>query len=86
LFYKVTFTPGLDQKQACATTLGQYAPLARQLKDHTDAKPRRLGGNGTFTFYGLRTGGRYRTVVVLKTAPSEAQPYLVMRAFSGPSS
>jgi hypothetical protein len=84
LFYRVTFTPGLDQSEACATTLGDYASLAKQLKDG-DSRVLPLGGNGTFTFYGLRTEGDYRTVVVLKTAGGEAQPYLVMRAFRGPS-
>jgi hypothetical protein len=85
LFYRVTFTPGLGRQQACATILGDYAPLAKQLKDGPDPRVLRLGGTGTFTFFGLRTGDEYRTVVVLKTAPSEAQPYLVMRAFRGPS-
>jgi hypothetical protein len=86
LFYKVTFTPGLEQQEACATTLGGYAPLAKQLKDGPEPRVRPLGGNGTFTFLGLRTGDQYRTLVVLRTTPGERQPYLVMGALKGPSS
>ncbi|MFL5781889.1 MAG: hypothetical protein ACJ760_11295 [Thermoleophilaceae bacterium] len=82
-FYKVTFTPGLDQQQACATTLGQYAPLAKQLKDGPEPRILPLGGNATFTFFGLRTGEQYRTLALIKTP---GQPYLVMAAFPGPSS
>jgi hypothetical protein len=86
LFYKVTLTPGLDQQKACGTILGDYAPLAKELKEQDDdAKPRALGGNATFTFFALRTGQQYRTLVVFKNAPGEEQPYLVMGAFKGPS-
>jgi hypothetical protein len=83
LFYKVTFTPGLDQQQACATVLGDYAPLAKQLKEGPDPRILPLGGNATFAFFGLRTGEQYRTLVLIKTA---GQPHLVMAAFPGPSS
>jgi hypothetical protein len=85
-FYRVTFTPGLDQQRACATVLGDYAPLAKQLEDGPDPRVLTLGGNGTFTFFGLRTGDRYRTLVVLRTAAAGVQPYLVMAAFRGPES
>jgi hypothetical protein len=83
LFYRVTFTPGQERQQACAIGLGEYAPLAQQLRDHSDASPRPLGGNAVFAFFGLWTGDQYRTVVVFRSAPSE--PYLVMGALKGPS-
>ena len=83
LFYRVTFTPGQEREQACAIGLGEYAPLAQQLRDHSDASPRPLGGNAVFSFFGLRTGDQYRTIVVFRSAPSE--PYLVMGALRGPS-
>ena len=87
LFYRVTLTPGLGRSAACARGLGhQYAPLAKQLKDDAGAKPVRFGGTRDLTFYGLRTGGQYRTLIVLKNLPGQAQPYLVMGAFRGPSS
>jgi hypothetical protein len=84
-FYGVTFTPGLDQQRACATVLGRYAALSKELRDGPRPRILPLGGNGTFTFFGLRTGDRYRTVVVLRAGTPGQQPYLVMAAFRGPS-
>jgi hypothetical protein len=86
-FYRVTLTPDLEPAAACSTTLARdYAPLTKQLKEHEDAKPVRAGGTHDLTFYGLRTGAEYRTLVVLTNAPGERQPYLVMGTFKGPSS
>ncbi|HKP88448.1 MAG TPA: hypothetical protein VJT75_00590 [Thermoleophilaceae bacterium] len=85
-FYAVTFTPGLEREEACASKLGAYAPLAEQLEEgDVEPKLERLGGTADFTFFGLRTGDGYRTVVVLRTAPGEPQPYLVMGTLKGPS-
>ena len=86
-FYRVTLTPGLEQEAACSRTLGgDYAPLTKQLRKHEKATVVRSGGTAHVAFYGLRTGDEYRTLVVLRNAPGEEQPYLVMGAFRGPSS
>jgi hypothetical protein len=85
-FFKYALTPGVKTAQeACTKILDKaYSQLATQLKAQKDAKPVRQGGNGRFTFYGLRTGKQYRTLTVLKGLPNDPEPYLVMGTFKGP--
>jgi hypothetical protein len=87
LFYRVALTPGKLQAAACAGTLRRdYAAVTGALKKHPEARAVRQGGTADLTFYGLRTGGDYRTLVILKNAPGERQPYLAMGTLKGPSS
>ncbi|MEA2441649.1 MAG: hypothetical protein QOH76_3073 [Thermoleophilaceae bacterium] len=86
-FFKYAVTPGVrNAKEACAKILDkQYALLAKALKLHADARPVYEGGNDRVTVYGLRTGKDYRTLTVVKGAPGDPEPYLVMGTTRGPA-
>ena len=86
-FFKYALTPGVkNAKEACTKILDkQYSLLAKALKANPDSKPFYLGGNDRVTVYGLRTGKEYRTLTVLKGAPSDQEPYLVMGTTRGPA-
>jgi hypothetical protein len=43
-------------------------------------------GNERVTVYGVRTGKEYRTLTVVKGAPRDPEPYLVMGTTRGPKS
>jgi hypothetical protein len=86
-FFKYAVTPGVrNAKEACAKILDkQYSLLAKALKANPDTKPVYEGGNDRATVYGLRTGKEYRTLTVVKGAPGDAEPYLVMGTTRGPT-
>jgi len=86
-FFKYAVTPGVrNAQEACTKILDkQYALLAKSLKANPDAKPVYEGGNDRVTVYGLRTGKEYRTLTVVKGAPGDAEPYLVMGTTRGPA-
>jgi hypothetical protein len=85
-FFRYSLTPGVKSAQdACKNILDKYySRVATQLKSQKDAKPVFLGGNGAVTFYGVRTGKQYRTLSVLKGAPRDPEPYLVLGTSRGP--
>ena len=54
----------LPRWQACLAV--EVDPVQSGLFDTPDARPRRLGGNGFFAFYGLDTDNAYFTIVLAK--------------------
>jgi hypothetical protein len=86
-FFKYAVTPGVrNAQEACKKILDvQYTELAKQLKGMKDAKPVYLGGNDRLTVYGVPTGKEYRTLTVMKGAPRDPEPYLVMGTARGPA-
>ena len=86
-FYAAVITPqGLPKDQACKQELTEaYGPLREQLTKHKDAKPEHLDGNDQLSFYALRTGDEYRTLIVSRTAPNAPKPFLGFVTFRGPA-
>jgi hypothetical protein len=87
-FFKYAVTPGVRSAQeACKKILDvQYSALAKALKAAKDTKPVYEAGNERVTVYGVRTGKEYRTLTVVKGAPRDPEPYLVMGTTRGPKS
>jgi hypothetical protein len=81
----VVVPPGLEKDAACKQELVEaYGPLRQQLTANKDAEPKRLDGNAGFMFYALQTGDQYRTLIVGRTQPGAAKPYLGFVTFKGP--
>jgi hypothetical protein len=82
----VVVPPGLQKAAACKQELTEaYGPLHQRLVAAKEAEPKRLDGNGGFMFYALQTGDQFRTLIVGRTQPGAARPYLGFVTFRGPA-
>jgi hypothetical protein len=75
-YYDVSFRefgPGALDKHAVCTHVND-AVLGEQLRADPKAKPVRMGGNGTFAFYGLDLPGAFWTLILAKETPSDVAP------------
>jgi hypothetical protein len=75
-FYAVAFQefgPSAGDKSAVCDGL-DVNPLVPQLEKDPGAEPQRMGGNGSFAFYGLDLPGSFWTLVMAKETPSDVFP------------
>lgn len=86
-FEEVMFVdPGT--KDVCGTVFVSTEPLARRLRDDPDAKPRYVGGNGTYGFVELETRKpepENVTISVLRNPAREQAAYVVLDVAPSPS-
>ena len=58
-----------DHERVCAYV--SNVPLAKLLQKDPNAKPKLMGGNGTFAFYGLSLPGAFWTMILGKETPED---------------
>lgn len=80
-------TSSAEPQTICRLEFPLTQKLATALKESGNPRPRYLGGNDSFGFYGLETDRpkpRYFTISVIKTVPGSLQPFLVLDVADGP--
>jgi hypothetical protein len=81
-FQAVAFTTDDREGDVCETLFASTAELGKRLKKDPSAKPRYLGGNGTYGFYSIETEYPVptltnETISVIRT-DGASKPYLVL--------
>lgn len=88
-YLDVALTREAPKKELCKTTFTLTKPLAKRLKDDPSAKPKYVGGNGTYGFLTLETQKprlKNSTISVVKGGSGAKATYVVLNVAASPTS